>query len=51
MGCYAWSDATGSYAGRVLDVLTLDGELITEVTAFIDDTVFARFGLPPHLPA
>ena len=51
VGCYAWDEATGSYAGRVLDVLTLDGELITAVTAFIDDTVFARFDLPPHLPA
>jgi hypothetical protein len=35
----------------VLDVLTLRGERITAVTAFVDPEIFARFGLPDELPA
>jgi hypothetical protein len=35
----------------VLDVLTFDGQQITAVTAFIDATLFRRFGLPARLPA
>jgi RNA polymerase sigma-70 factor, ECF subfamily len=51
VGCYVWDDASGSYVGHVLDVLTLEGERIAAVTAFIDRDVFARFGLPTELPA
>lgn len=51
VGCYAWDETAGTYIGRVLDVLTLDGEQITAVTAFVDDTLFDRFGLPTRLPA
>lgn len=35
----------------VIDVLTLRGTQIAEVTAFIDRAMFARFGLPDELPA
>ena len=51
VGCYVWDDATGTYVGHVLDVLTVEGERIAAVTAFIDRDVFIRFGLPTELPA
>ena len=34
-----------------LDVLTLEGTLIKEITAFVTPELFPRFGLPPELPA
>jgi hypothetical protein len=33
----------------VLQVLTFDGDRITEITGFVDPSVFARFGLPAQL--
>lgn len=53
--------STGRYRAAVLDVLTLDGERIAAVTAFVTPWVsgtpgatgaeiFARFGLPAELP-
>ena len=51
VGCYSLSAETGRYEGHVLDVLTLEGERIASVTAFIDRSLFAVFGLPESLPA
>ena len=34
-----------------IDVLTLRGAHIGAVTAFLDDQLFAAFGLPDELPA
>jgi RNA polymerase sigma-70 factor (ECF subfamily) len=51
VACYAWDDASGCYAGRIIDVLTVDRERITAVTAFVDQTLFPRLGLPPVLAA
>jgi RNA polymerase sigma-70 factor (ECF subfamily) len=34
-----------------LQVLDLDGDRVQHVTAFFDTELFARFGLPPRLPA
>lgn len=51
VGCYIWSEERGCFEAEVIDVLTLRGELIAEVTAFISADVFARFGLPAELPA
>jgi RNA polymerase sigma-70 factor (ECF subfamily) len=51
VGCYCWEPQRGSYAVMVLDVLTLRGERIAAVTAFVDPEIFARFGLPDELPA
>ena len=42
--------AAGLY-GKVLDVLTLRGERIAAVTAFIDGRLFPRFGLPEAISA
>jgi hypothetical protein len=33
-----------------LTVLTLDGDRITNITAFLDTGLFPRFGLPRTLP-
>jgi RNA polymerase sigma-70 factor, ECF subfamily len=51
VGCYAWDEESGSYVASVLDVLGLRGGRISDVTAFVDRAVFARFGLPDELPA
>jgi RNA polymerase sigma-70 factor (ECF subfamily) len=45
-----WDEERGCYAGAVIDVLTLRGDLIAEVTAFIFPELFERFGLPSELP-
>ncbi len=41
---------TGAYTAYVIDVLTLRGGRIAEVTAFIDADLFPFFGLPAVLP-
>ena len=51
VGCYMWDADSGRYEAFCIDVLTLHGNRIAEVTAFIDSDVFARFGLPDALPA
>jgi RNA polymerase sigma-70 factor, ECF subfamily len=51
IGCYAWDDERQHYSAAVLDVLTLRGARIAEVTAFIDPQLLPRFGLPHALPA
>jgi RNA polymerase sigma-70 factor (ECF subfamily) len=51
VGCYALDAEAGVYRGGVIDVLTLRGTQIAAITAFIDSTLFARFGLPEMLAA
>jgi RNA polymerase sigma-70 factor (ECF subfamily) len=51
VGCYALDAEAGVYRGGVIDVLTLRGTQIAAITAFIDSTLFARFGLPEVVPA
>jgi RNA polymerase sigma-70 factor (ECF subfamily) len=51
VGCYLFHAASGRYQPAVIDVLTLDGDKIAAVTAFLlDDSAaaetFASFGLP-----
>ena len=48
---YQLDEATGRFKATAIDVLTLDGSLIKEITAFILPEAFARFGLPPELPS
>jgi RNA polymerase sigma-70 factor, ECF subfamily len=50
VGCYRWDPQRGRYVAAVLDVLTLRGERIAEVTGFVTPEVFRRFGLPDELP-
>jgi RNA polymerase sigma-70 factor (ECF subfamily) len=46
VGCYLWDEERGSYVAHVIDVLTLRGDRIAAVTAFLDPSIFAGFGLP-----
>jgi RNA polymerase sigma-70 factor, ECF subfamily len=48
---YIWDPGRGAYAFHSLDVLTLRDGGIAAVTAFLDDRLFASFGLPVELPA
>ena len=41
---------TGRYAPAALDVLTFEGDLIKEITAFVAPDLFPRFGLPASVP-
>jgi RNA polymerase sigma-70 factor (ECF subfamily) len=41
-------DAWGVYAGHGVTVLTLDGDLIDEITHFRDPSMLKPFDLPPH---
>jgi RNA polymerase sigma-70 factor (ECF subfamily) len=50
VGCYLWNDEQQDYAAAVIDVLTLRGDRIAEVTGFISPRLFSRFGLPNSLP-
>ncbi|MBA2516585.1 MAG: sigma-70 family RNA polymerase sigma factor [Solirubrobacterales bacterium] len=51
VGCFRWNEERAIYAAYILDVLTLRGGKICEVTAFIDSEIFESFGLPDELPA
>src|SRR5262249_29157261 len=46
---YKLEPDTGIFRAAVIDVLTFDGALIADITAFIAPDVFSRFGLPPEL--
>jgi RNA polymerase sigma-70 factor, ECF subfamily len=56
VGCYMYSDDSGQYEPHVIDVLTLAGDKIAAVTAFIvkEDQdgaeLFTAFGLPAQAP-
>jgi hypothetical protein len=50
-GVYAIEPETGSYLPIALDVVTLRGDLIADVTAFRTPMIFPRFELPDRLPA
>ncbi len=47
---YRWDPESGAYVAEALEVLTLDGALVKEMTAFMTPAVFPRFGLPGALP-
>jgi RNA polymerase sigma-70 factor (ECF subfamily) len=47
VGCYMWDEERKRYFAAVLDVLTVRGERIAEVTAFLGPWVFQRFGDMP----
>ena len=46
---YHLNAETGRYAALALDVLTLDGSLVKEITAFFNPELFPAFGLPAEL--
>ncbi|HKB29888.1 MAG TPA: sigma-70 family RNA polymerase sigma factor [Streptosporangiaceae bacterium] len=49
-GAYAWDDTTQTFTPRAVDVLTLRGEQIQEITAFLTPDAFRGFDLPASLP-
>ena len=67
VGSYIWSEQDGAFIAHALDVLSFDASRICEITAFLPsedprhpdreharkaaDAFFARFGLPPSIPA
>ncbi|WP_086577985.1 sigma-70 family RNA polymerase sigma factor [Streptosporangium minutum] len=50
LSCYLWDDDAGAHLGWSVNVLTLRGERIAEITSFLGADHFARFGLPASLP-
>ena len=48
-GRYAWNDRTQTFMSRAIDVLTLRGAQIQEITAFVTPDVFRGFDLPAVL--
>jgi RNA polymerase sigma-70 factor, ECF subfamily len=51
LGTYSWNEEAAAYLPTVLQVLTFTGDRITEITGFVDPSVFPGFGLPDRLPA
>ncbi|WP_198961419.1 sigma-70 family RNA polymerase sigma factor [Pseudonocardia sp. MH-G8] len=51
VACYIWDERVGHFRGAALDVLTFRGDRLAAVTAFLDGSLFPRFGLPESLPA
>ena len=49
VACYLWDDGAGAYLAWAINVLTLRGELIREVTSFVGAEHFPAFGLPARL--
>jgi len=49
VACYLRPDGAGRYDGWAINVLTVRGSLIAEVTSFIGPEHFAAFGLPAGL--
>jgi RNA polymerase sigma-70 factor (ECF subfamily) len=47
---YRWDPEEGRYIAEALEVLTLEGTLVREMTAFMTPELFPRFGLPGALP-
>jgi RNA polymerase sigma-70 factor, ECF subfamily len=50
VGCYLRDDAAGVHAAWSINVLTLRGDRIAEVTSFLGQEHFPAFGLPASLP-
>jgi RNA polymerase sigma-70 factor (ECF subfamily) len=49
-GAYAWDDKTQTFTPHAVDVLTLRGGQIQDITAFLTPGAFRGFGLPATLP-
>ncbi|MPZ00653.1 MAG: sigma-70 family RNA polymerase sigma factor [Actinophytocola sp.] len=46
VACYLWDDDAGAHTAWSIEVLTLRGDRIAEITAFIGPEHFTPFGLP-----
>ena len=45
-GFYLWREAERAFVAHSVNVLTLDGTRIADLTAFLTPEAFGRFGLP-----
>lgn len=50
-GTYSWDVDRGVHLPTVLQVITLDGDRISEIMGFVNPGLFPQFGLPEELPA
>lgn len=50
VGCYLWNDDAGTHLSWSINVLTLRGARIAEITSFLGPAHFPPFGLPASLP-
>jgi RNA polymerase sigma-70 factor (ECF subfamily) len=50
VGCYLWNDDARAHLGWSINVLTLRGDRIAEITSFIGPDHFALLGLPASVP-
>ena len=50
VGSYLWDDDAGAHVSWSINVLTLRGEQIAEITSFLGAEHFVPFGLPASLP-
>jgi RNA polymerase sigma-70 factor (ECF subfamily) len=50
-GGYIWDEETGIFMPHSINVLTLRGAEIEEITAFLTPDAFRHFGLPDRIPA
>jgi RNA polymerase sigma-70 factor (ECF subfamily) len=48
-GAYYWNEEAGAYLPRALQVLTLRGGQIADITGFVDPAMMRPFGLPERL--
>jgi RNA polymerase sigma-70 factor, ECF subfamily len=49
LAAYELDAGTGRYKAAALDVLTLEGSRIKEITAFVTPEIFPRFDLPTEM--
>jgi RNA polymerase sigma-70 factor (ECF subfamily) len=49
-GHYIWREERGAWEAHAIDVITLDGDRISDLIFFRYPEMFARFGLPEELP-
>ena len=49
-GCYLWNDEAGTFLAWSVNVLTLRGHRIAEITSFVGAENFELLGLPPAQP-
>jgi RNA polymerase sigma-70 factor (ECF subfamily) len=48
-GHYVWDDERETFTAHSITVLTLDGDRIADITAFLDAKLIPRFGLPDEI--
>jgi RNA polymerase sigma-70 factor (ECF subfamily) len=50
-GLYRWDELASVYQAYAIQVITLSGQMVSDITTFIDAGLFRYFDLPPTVPA